>query len=83
MQPSAGNMRSDMLTMLQEYIKRDKITHSPPRPNLASRSRLTQRLDEGLRLWHKLILISALLVKRVQTEEVETDEERSISQPWQ
>jgi hypothetical protein len=53
MQPSAGNM----LTMLQGYIKRDKI----------------------ILLEHKRIPISALLVKRIETEEAKSDEGRFIS----
>ena len=36
-----------------------KLYIPPPRPNLVSRPRLVERLDEGLRLGHKLTLISA------------------------
>ena len=36
-----------------------KLYIPPPRPNLVSRPRLVERLDEGLRLGHRLILISA------------------------
>jgi LuxR family maltose regulon positive regulatory protein len=36
-----------------------KLYIPPPRPNLVSRPRLVERLDEGLRLSHKLALIAA------------------------
>jgi len=36
-----------------------KLYIPPPRPNLVPRPRLVERLDEGLRLGHRLILISA------------------------
>jgi LuxR family maltose regulon positive regulatory protein len=36
-----------------------KLYIPPPRPNLVPRSRLIERLNEGLRLGHKLTLISA------------------------
>jgi LuxR family maltose regulon positive regulatory protein len=36
-----------------------KLYIPPPRPNLVERPRLTKRLDEGLRLGHKLTLIAA------------------------
>jgi LuxR family maltose regulon positive regulatory protein len=36
-----------------------KLYIPPPRPDLVKRQRLTKRLDEGLRLGHKLALISA------------------------
>jgi hypothetical protein len=56
-----------------------KLYIPPPRSNLVSRSRLTQRLDEELQLEHKRIPISALLIKRVETEEAKSDEGRFIS----
>jgi LuxR family maltose regulon positive regulatory protein len=36
-----------------------KLYMPPPRPGLVSRSRLVQRLDEGLRLGHRLTLLAA------------------------
>ncbi|MBN1811327.1 MAG: hypothetical protein JXA14_05795 [Anaerolineae bacterium] len=36
-----------------------KLYIPPPRPNLVKRPRLIERLDEGLRLGHRLILVSA------------------------
>jgi LuxR family maltose regulon positive regulatory protein len=36
-----------------------KLHIPPPRPDLVRRPRLTERLDEGLRLGHRLMLISA------------------------
>jgi LuxR family maltose regulon positive regulatory protein len=36
-----------------------KLYIPPPRPNLVERPRLIQRLDDGLRLGHKLTLVSA------------------------
>ncbi|MBN1976759.1 MAG: AAA family ATPase [Anaerolineae bacterium] len=36
-----------------------KLYAPPPRPNLVERPRLIERLDEGLRLGHKLTLVSA------------------------
>jgi LuxR family maltose regulon positive regulatory protein len=36
-----------------------KLYVPPPRPEMVLRPRLLQRLDEGLRLGHRLTLISA------------------------
>ena len=36
-----------------------KLFVPPPRPNLVPRPRLIRRLDEGLRLGHRLTLVSA------------------------
>lgn len=36
-----------------------KLYIPPPRPNLVPRPNLIQRLDEGLRLGHRLTLLSA------------------------
>ena len=41
------------------FILTTKLYIPPPRPNLVERSHLIERLDEGLRLGHKLTLISA------------------------
>ena len=41
------------------FILTTKLYTPPPRPNLVERSHLIERLDEGLRLGHKLTLISA------------------------
>jgi LuxR family maltose regulon positive regulatory protein len=44
---------------MAEPLLHTKLYIPPSRPNLEPRSHLIQRLDEGLRLGHRLTLVSA------------------------
>ena len=44
---------------MAETLLRTKLFFPPPRPNLVPRHHLTERLNQGLRLGHRLALVSA------------------------